>query len=368
MGDDQPFDFGALGGIPPETGQPGVPPDPNATPPGYVDPSAGWLPPGWGGSEPGAGPPPPPSAGGPGPYGWSGPPSPYGGPYGPPGPRGRSGATRAWAVLIGILLIAAAVLIPVVLLNNSNQASQAASLYKKSTQAAGNSAGVHYVSTWTGGGEPTTTFSGDAGQNDGTQVITEPTGYGTEQYDVLLAADQTVYFEGNAAALEDELGVGASAASGLAGKWVSLQPADGPFDEEEAGLTVGSEVGVPGFVASSTQTVNDAGGATLTEITGTVPATSSVPSATADVDISPSTDLPASMVVTYSDGTVNTVTFSDWGTAPAVTVPASAVVWSSLSTSTPPDGYGSGETPTPGAATPATPTITPSPSASGSAA
>ena len=67
MGDDQPFDFGALGGIPPETGQPGVPPDPNATPPGYVDPSAGWLPPGWGGSEPGAGPPPPPSAGGPGP-------------------------------------------------------------------------------------------------------------------------------------------------------------------------------------------------------------------------------------------------------------------------------------------------------------
>jgi hypothetical protein len=275
-------------------------------------------------------------------------------------------------VLIGVLFIAAAVLIPVVLLHNSGQASQAASLYKKSTQAAGNSAGFHYVSTWTGGGEPTTTFSGDAGQNDGTQVIDEPTDFGTEQYDVLLAPDQTVYLEGNAPALEDELGVSVTAAPGLAGRWVSLQPADGPYDEEESGLTVGSEVGVPGFVASSTQTVNGAGGAKLTEISGTVPATSDAPSATADVDVSPGTDLPTSMVVTYSDGTVNTVTFSDWGTAPTVALPATAVAWSSLTTSAPPDGYGSGETPKPGATAPATPTstpaVTPSPSAGGSPA
>jgi hypothetical protein len=50
-----------------------------------------------------------------------------------------------------------------------------------------------------------------------------------------------------------------------------------------------------------------------------------------------------------------TTAFSGWGTAPVVTPPSSAVAWGSLSTSSPPDGYGSGDTPTPG------PTPTPQP-------
>jgi hypothetical protein len=276
----------------------------------------------------------------------------------------RSGnrAGKVIAVFLGVILIAAAVAIPVVLLTRQGPAAQASSLYKKSMTVAGNSAGFHYVSTWTGGGEPVTTYTGDAGQNDGTQVISEPTEFGNEQYDVLLASDQTVYFEGNAPALEDELGVSASTAPGLAGQWVSIQPADGSYEAEQAGLTVASELGITGFVATSTEQVIGAGGATLTRIIGTVPASEYSSSATVRVDISPSSDLPASIVMSFSDGTANTMTFTGWATAPSVPVPAGAVAWSTLTTSSPPDGYGSGETPTPA------PTATPSPGGVGSAA
>jgi len=361
---------------PPGAPDPGAPPDPNATPPGYSDPSSGWLPPGWEGGPSGYGPPggtlPPDSlppgygspgepGGGQGPWGGgSGQSSAYGGPYGPPAPRGPRRASPL-AIVVGAVLVAALIAIPVVILTSSGAASQATSLYTRSMQLAGDSVGFHYVSSWTGGGEPTTTYAGDAGQKDGTQVIIEPTEYGSEQYQELLATDQTLYFEGNAPALEDELGVAASAASGLAGTWVSLQPADAPYSDAEVGLTVASDVGVTGFVATSTAQVTGAGGAKLTRIKGTVAATSGVPSATVQVDISPSSNLPVSIVITYSDGTVNTMTFTEWGTAPAVSVPATPVAWSTLTTSSPPDGYGSGETPT------ASPTPTPTPAAVGAA-
>jgi hypothetical protein len=266
-------------------------------------------------------------------------------------------AGKVIAVFLGVVLIAAAVGIPVFLVTRQSPAAQASSLYEKSMKVAGSSAGFHYVSTWTGGGEPVTTYA-----NDGTQVITEPTDYGNEQYDVLLASDQTLYFKGNAPALEDELGVSVSTAPGLAGQWVSVQPADGPYQAEQAGLTVASEVGITGFVATSTEQVTGAGGVKLTRITGTVPASEYSSSATVRVDISPSSDLPASIVMSFSDGTVNTMTFTGWGTAPSVPVPAGAVAWSTLTTSQPPDGYGSAETPTPA------PTPTTSPSGVGSAA
>ena len=361
----QPFDPAQLGGVLPQPGQfPGSPAPgadwappgwgsqgaPGATPPGWGAPGApGAMPPGWGA------PPPPAPSGGPGSSGWSG-------QYPPPGVPSGNRAGKFIAVLLGVVLIAAAVGIPVFLVTRQSPAAQASSLYKKSMKVAGNSAGFHYVSTWTGGGEPVTTYAGNAGQNDGTQVIIEPTDYGNEQYDLLLAPDQTLYFEGNAPALEDELGVSVSTAPGLAGHWVSVQPADGPYEAEQAGMTVASELGITGFVATSTEQVTGAAGAKLTRITGTMPASDYSSGATVRVDISPSSDLPASIVMSFSDGTVNTMTFTGWGTAPSVPVPAGAVAWSTLSTSTPPDGYGSAETPTPG------PTPTPSASGVGSAA
>ena len=368
MGDDQPY--GPYG--PPPQGDPSsagdVPgyerPDPGWASPGYGPPGGGgfpggqgdpggasgdqtgWVPPGWG--QPPSSP-----ASGPGFPGWSGPPP----GFGEPPIRRRRPVVRVAALVVMLVLIGAVVL-PVVILTgsgSSSTSSPASALFTEAMTAAGNSAGVQYASEWTGGGPPTT-FSGDAGQNDGTQVVTEPTDFGTEQYEVVLAADQTLYVEGNAAALEDELGVTASAAPGLAGTWISLQTADAPYNEEEGGLTVDSEVGIPGFKAGSTEQVTGAGGTTLTRIDGTVPASDGFPEATVQVDISPTTDLPTTIVVSYGGGGVDTVTYSQWGTAPSVTVPTGAVAWASLPTSEPPDGYGSGETPTPSAVPAATPT------------
>ena len=371
MGDDKPY--GPYGPLPPDdpssTGDvPGYEtPDPGwassgsgptggaglpRTPAGLYGDQAGWVPPGWGQSSASPG-------DGSGSPGWSGPPS----GFGEPPRRRRRPAVRVAALLVTLILVAAVVL-PVVILTGSGSSmtgsgssatsSQASTLFSQAMTAAGNSAGVHYASQWTGGGAPTT-FSGDAGQNDGTQVVTEPTDFGTEQYDVVLAADQTLYVEGNAAALEDELGVTAAAAPGLAGKWISLQTADAPYNEEEGGLTVDSEVGIPGFKAGSTEPVTGAGGTTLTRIEGTVPAGDGFPAATVQVDISPATDLPVTIVVSYGDSGVDTIAYSQWGTAPSVTVPSGAVAWSSLATSEPPDGYGSGETPTAGPSPAATP-------------
>jgi len=263
--------------------------------------------------------------------------------------------------LVATLILIAAVVIPVVILIGSSSSSQASAIYTKSIQVAGNSAGFHYVSSWTGGGEPPLNFSGDAGQNDGSQTVTEPSDFGTEQYDLLLAPDQSLYFEGNAPALEDQLGVSASAAPALAGTWISVSTGDGPYSEEQAGLTVSSEVGITGFSATATGQVTGAGGAQLTRITGTVPASDGVPNGTVQVDVAPSSNLPTSIVVSYSDGSVESITYSRWGTAPALTVPTGAVAWSTLPTSAPPVGYGSGETPT------AAPTPTPSPGSVGTA-
>jgi hypothetical protein len=257
-----------------------------------------------------------------------------------------------------VILIAAAVGIPVVLLTRQSPAVQAAATYKQAMQAGEKSAGFQYVDTWTGGGS-TATFSGVAGQRDGIQTVTQTTDFGNEQFEVVLAPDQTVYIEGNLAALQDQLGLSASGAAGLAGKWISAQSGDAPYQDLEVGLTVSSALPEGELTPTSTGQVTGAGGATLTRIEGTV----SDPSGAGHLDISPSSDLPVIFVASASDGSyTETMTFTEWGTAPSPTVPASAVAWSTLTTSEPPDGYGSGETPTPA------PTATPSPSGVGSAA
>ena len=238
--------------------------------------------------------------------------------------------------------------------SQSAAAAAASALYNKAISRAEGSAGFHYVATTSAGGA-TSTITGDAGQSDGSQVLSMTTSFGHEQFDLLLAPDQTVYFEGNAPALEDQLGVSASAAPGLAGSWIAVKIGDGPYKELEVGITVGSQLSEDSLVPSSSQQATESG-ATVTRISGTVPATQSLPAGTAHLDLSPSSDLPTTFVVSYDSASeTSTTTFSGWGTAPSVTPPSSAVAWVSLSTASPPDGYGSGETPSPG------PTPTPTP-------
>ena len=364
MLDDQQIDFSSPGDIPSESGSPGAPPDPSATPPGYGDPSAGRLPPGREGGPsgydaPGYAPPGSPGSGGPASPGyappgttggWSAASGPYGSAYGPRARHGRRPG-RGFRAAVGVAIFAVLGIVTFMLVTWAIAASQATSLLNKATTAVDSSAGVDYVSTTTLGGGTTVPTTGDAGQNDGTQTDTEPTAFGTEQFDVLLASNQILYFEGNAPALEDQLGVPASAAPGLAGQWIFLTPGESPYSLLESGLTVPGAVMINDFTATSSGTVTGGDGTTLTEIDGDIGTNEIGTSAnstlaTFKLDISPSTNLPTSLVVTDATGVGNTVTtFTNWGTPPSVNVPATAVAWLSLDTSPPPGGYGSQMTP-----------------------
>lgn len=375
MPNDQQIDFSSPGDIPSESGSPGAPPDPSATPPGYGHPfrrlaasrGAGG-PSGYG--APGYAPPGSPGSDGPASPGYappgttgdlSAPSGPYGSAYGPRARHGRRSG-RGFRAAVGVAIFAALAIVAFIFVSCAVATSQATSLLKKVTTAVDNSAGVDYVTTTLGRGttKPTT---GDAGQSDGTQTDTEPTAFGTEQFDVLLASNQILYFKGNAPALEDQLGVPASTAPGLAGQWISLTPGESPYSLLESGLTVPGALMISDIIATSSRTVTGSDGTTLTEIDGSLgitidSANSTV--ATCKLDISPSTNLPTSLVVMDAVGAGSTVTnFTNWGTSPSVNVPATAVAWLSLDTLPPPGGYGSQMTPSASATATATPTPTP---------
>jgi hypothetical protein len=230
----------------------------------------------------------------------------------------------------------------------SAAAVRAAALYRQALTAANGSAGFHYVAT-TSGDSSNQKFIGDAGQAAGTQVITLDSTYGHEQFTLMLLGG-TVYFQGNAPSLRDQLGVSATSAPGVAGTWVSVTSADGPYGVIAPGITVGDQVGETLLVPTSSQTLPGGG----VRIAGTLPARAAA-TGTAHLDVAAGTHLPRTYVVsTTARGTTTTSTtvFSGWGTRPTVTAPAGAVAWATLGASTPPGGYGSGgnsTSPTPAA-------------------
>ncbi len=241
---------------------------------------------------------------------------------------------------------------------SASSTAAARALYQKAVRATGASAGFHYVATSTGA--EAQTIVGDAGQANGDQQITFVSSYGTEQFTLELVGT-TVYFKGNAPAVEDQIGVTSATAPGVAGKWVSVQSGNGgpngPYSVLQPGITTSSQAEEMPLTATSTAQVTGAGGI-ATKISGIVPATQNVPAGTGSLVVALGTNLPESYTSTVSAGTVTltfTTTFTNWGTAPSVSAPTGAVAWSTLTTAMPPGGYGSGGT---GGASP-TPTPTP---------
>jgi hypothetical protein len=219
----------------------------------------------------------------------------------------------------------------------SAAAVQARALYQRAIAAANGSAGFHYVAV-SRSSSATQRIEGDAGQDSGTQAITMGSTYGPEQFSLVLVSG-TVYFQGNSPSLQDQLGVPAANAPGLAGKWISVVTGDGPYGIVAPGITVGDQVQETGLVPTST-TQNSTG----SRILGTVPAQQGA-TGPAHLDVASGTALPISYVATVTDGgatITSTTTFSGWGMAPSTTTPAGAIAWSTLGASQPPGGYGSG--------------------------
>jgi hypothetical protein len=230
--------------------------------------------------------------------------------------------------------------------STSPATSQASALYQRALITMRGSNGFAYVSV--SSGAQSETIAGVAGQLGGRQVITFDSSYGAEHFSLLLVG-ATVYFQGNAPAVEDQLGVAAANAPKLAGKWVSVVSGNGPYARSadasglEPGITVADQAQeiplMPTGLAPVTTT-----GAPATRILGSVrdQAGNSHP---AHLDLVTASAIPVSYVAGFTGGTTTT-TYSQWGTAPSVSTPSGAVAWSSLVTSTPPGGYGNGGTST----------------------
>jgi hypothetical protein len=290
---------------------------------------------------------------------WAFPPQPPSWPSAPqvPPPRRTSRALTLAAAIVATVLIGAVGGVAVAFATRSHQpssapgsplspgatspsTSQASALYQRALITTSDSSGFAYVSVSTG--PQSETIAGVAGKLGGRQVITFDSSYGAEHFTLLLVG-ATVYFQGNTPAIEDQLGVAAANASKLAGKWVSVVSADGPYSVLQPGITVADQAREMPLVPSRLVPVTTTG-APATRIIGSVP-TQAGTSQPAHLDVITASAIPLSYVegfITRNGTTGTTTTFSQWGTAPAVSAPSGAVAWSTLVTSTPPGGYGSG--------------------------
>ena len=236
---------------------------------------------------------------------------------------------------------------------NTTAVTPAQTLYGQAIAATRASAGFHYVAT--SDGPDSQTITGDAGKAGGRQVITVTSSFGSEQFTLMLLKG-TVFFQGNRPALEDQLGVAAASAAGLAGRWISVSSADGPYQTLAAGITVSDQASETALRPTSTSSVTN-GGTPATRIAGTVPPLQGAPGGTGYLDTSPTTHLPIRYVSTLAASGIsvtNTVTFTNWGTAPSVTAPSPNVAWATLGVASPPGGFGGGGGSGPGTGPPTT--------------
>jgi hypothetical protein len=218
-------------------------------------------------------------------------------------------------------------------------AARASALYDRALATIAASEGFHYVAVFSG----TETIIGDAGHSAGQQVVTFKSTDGPEAFTLLLETDGTLYFQGNAAALEDQLGVAATKTSNVDNRWVSLSSTDGPYAELAAGMTVAEQSIFVPLIPTSTSSV-EFGGRRATQIAGTVTAADD-PASTARLDIDMSSHAPleyASTTSTSGGAVSSTVTYSAWGHVVSVNPPSGAIAWSTIGASLPPDGYGGG--------------------------
>lgn len=306
---------------------------------------------------------------------WAFPPQPPSWPSAPqaPPPRRTSRALTLAAAIVATVLIGAVGGVAVAFATRTHQPApapgsslppvstspatlSASALYQRALITMRGSNGFAYVSV--SSGPQSEIIAGVAGQLGGRQVITFDSSYGAEHFTLLLVG-ATVYFQGNAPAVEDQLGVAVANASKLAGKWVSVVSGNGPYVVLEQGITVADQAQEMPMVPSRLTPVTTTG-APATRIVGSIP-TQAGPSQPAHLDVITASAIPLSYVAGFTtvNGTAGTTTttYSQWGTAPSVSAPSGAVAWSSLETSVPRGGYGNGGAPS------AISTPTPSPTA-----
>lgn len=302
-------------------------------------------------------PPPPPPGGG----GFGGPPPSYQW-VSTGGRRSRPAWQVAVAVVVAGIIVGAAIAIPVFVTRghggsgsgnggSGSTSTQALSDYRDAMAKMRSARGFHYVASISGSGGQQTT--GDSTRDGGKQEITVTTAFGDEHFTLLLVSG-TVYFQGNVAALQDQLGVPASKAGGLNNTWISVVHGDGPYATLQVGINTSDQADETALQPTSVANVTESDGTSALRLEGAVPPQNGAPAGTGHLDIAASDHRPLLYFTSLSqDGLTLTsnVTFTAWGTAASVNAPSGATAWTTLGASAPPGGYGGGggggATPTP---------------------
>jgi hypothetical protein len=199
-------------------------------------------------------------------------------------------------------------------------------LLHEALTAAGASDAFHYRAVWSADGFSQTVV-GDARSSSGSESVS----VGGDQFTVVYTG-QEAYFEGVSAALRDQLGLPAATASVDAGKWISLQPSDGPFPSVEEGVTTSAALAQVLIAPSATSSAHRTHGVLVSRITGRIPH-GRVVTGWARLDLVSRSKLPATYSAHGSGGGQSwssTITFSRWGENNAIKAPAAALPFSSL--------------------------------------
>jgi hypothetical protein len=213
-------------------------------------------------------------------------------------------------------------------------------------QAAGS---FHYAGTTTGsegGSVVNGTVSGDSGRTEGIQFLTS----NVANYEVIVV-NSVAYMKPDLRALENSFGYTASEAAPYANRWIELTPADAPYKGVADGVTTGSDWGdasqspsdnlshtpqavspVSTMNGHPVQTVHySMNGSVPGSVGGRYSGTESITFAAG------SPHVPYSLTE-HLTGTASgmpatndaTATFSNWGEAVHVAIPADAIAFSSL--------------------------------------
>ena len=223
--------------------------------------------------------------------------------------------------------------------------AQAERLVSGSLAAAQAAGSFHYVSSSVSAAVSQVTV-GDAGASSGRQVIT----VAGDTFTVLVVGS-TAYFQGDAAAMVENLSVPPALAQARAGQWISLAAGDGPYESVKAAVTTSEALS--DNVTFTPRTVlarSTIAGRRVIGVRGAMLGVAGQRgSGTATLYVAAGgRHLPVRYVengtLTGSDGSTAKIRFridfSGWGEAVQVNVPSGAVTFSSLGVSGTP-GQGS---------------------------
>jgi len=199
-------------------------------------------------------------------------------------------------------------------------------LLQESMAAAGAVDAFHYRAVWRSDGVSQIVV-GDVRPSSGSETVS----VGHDQF-IVVFTGQEAYFDGNAVALQDQLGLLATTASDYAGRWISLQPSDGPYPSIEDGLTSSSALAQVFIAPFATAPRYPTGAVPLTQISGRIPH-GQVVSGWASLDLISRSKLPTEYSAHGSNGGQpwsSTIAFSRWGENVVVSAPIGALSFSSL--------------------------------------